>query len=373
MDKLSKIHVGLDVHKDSITVAQAQPGREQARLVGKVLHDIPKLSKLLTKLGSPEQLHLVYEAGPTGFALQRALTKRGYVCDVIAPSKIPKLPGERIKTDSRDAIELAQRSRSGDLRAIWIPDPGDEAIRDLVRAREDAVNARTKARQQLSAFLLLHSQAYPGKTKWCGVHARWLAEVSFETPSSQTAFTEYWLAVKAGDERVERLTTAVLSAITGWRFEPVVNALQAMRGIAAITAIGVVAEVGDFERFATAPQFMGYLGLVPSENSSGERTRRGSITKTGNSHVRRMLTEAAWNYRFAARINKDILARQKDASEPVQAVAWKAQLRLTRRFAVLQGRGVQKNKVCVAVARELAGFIWAIARQAQREPHPKVN
>lgn len=368
MEELIKIHVGLDVHKDSITVAQAKPGREEARLVSKVLHDIPKLLKVLAKIGSPEQLHLVYEAGPTGFALQRALSKRGYVCEVIAPSKIPKQPGNRIKTDARDAIELAQRSRSGDLRAVWIPDPGDEAIRDLVRAREDAVNARTQARHQLSAFLLRHSNAYPGKTKWCAVHARWLAEVSFETPSSQTAFTEYWQAVKSGDERVERLTKAVLGAITGWRFEPVVNALQAMRGIAAITAIGVVAEIGDFERFATAPQFMGYLGLVPCESSSGERTTRGSITKTGNGHVRRLLTEAAWNYRFAARINKDIHARQKEASEPVQTMAWKAQLRLTRRFATLNGRGVQKNKVCVAVARELAGFIWAIARQAQREP-----
>ena len=314
MDELIKIHVGLDAHKDSITVAQATPGRDPARLVGKVLHDIPKLLKVLTKLGSPEQLHLVYEAGPTGFGLQRALTKRGYVCEVIAPSKIPKQPGTRIKTDARDAIELAQRSRSGDLRAIWIPDPADEAIRDLVRAREDAVNACTKARQQLSAFLLRHSRAYPGKTKWCGVHARWLAEVSFDSPASQTVFTEYWQATKSAAERVERLTKAAIGAIGGWRFEPVVDALQAMRGIAAVTAIGLVAEIGDFGRFATARQLMGYLGLVPSEHSSGERTVRGSITKTGNAHARKLLTEAAWNYRFAARINKDIDARQVGTS-----------------------------------------------------------
>ena len=367
MDKLIKFHVGLDVHKDSITVAQALPGRDPARVVGKVAHDIPKLLKVLSKLGSPEQLHVVYEAGPTGFGLQRALSKRGYVCEVIAPSKIPKQPGTRIKTDTRDAVELAQRSRSGDLHAIWIPDPADEAIRDLVRAREDAVNACTKARQQLSAFLLRHGKPYPKKTKWGPAHTRWLSEISFESPSSQIAFTEYWQAVKSAVERVNRLTTAVIGAVAGWRFESVVAALQTMRSIAAVTAIGLVAEIGDFERFATAPKLMGYLGLVPSEHSSGERTARGSITKTGNSHARKMLTEAAWNYRYPARMSKDIQARQAGTSEAVQTTAWKAQMRLTRRFSVLNARGVQKNKVCVAVARELAGFIWAIGRQAQFE------
>jgi transposase len=370
MDELIKIHVGLDVHKDSITLAQARPGREEPQLVGKVLHDIPKLLKALGKLGTPEQLHLVYEAGPTGFGLQRALAACGYTCQVIAPSKIPKKPGNRIKTDARDATELAKCSRSGELHAIWIPDPGDEAIRDLSRAREDAVDSRMQARHQLSAFLLRHSVTYPGKTKWCGVHDRWLAQLSFQSASSQTAFTEYWQAVKSADARVERLTKAVLGSIDKWRFEPVVDALQTMRGIAAITAIGLVAEIGDFERFASARKLMGYLGLVPCERSSGERTARGSITKTGNGHARRLLTESAWNYRFAARISKDIQARQQIASHAVQEMAWKAQLRLTRRYATLTGRGVQKNKVCVAVARELAGFVWAIARQAQRESHP---
>jgi transposase len=367
MDKLIKIHVGLDVHKDSITVAQALPGRDEARVVGKVLHDITKLLKVLAKLGSPEQLHVVYEAGPTGFGLQRALRDRGYLCEVIAPSKTPKKAGNRIKTDTRDAVDLARFSRSGELSAIWIPEAADEAIRDLSRAREDAVQARTQARHQLSGFLLRHSKAYPGKTKWCGVHDRWLAQVSFEAPASQTAFTEYWQAVKSIDARVDRLTTALIGVVKGWRFEPVVNALQAMRGIAAITAIGLMAEIGDFERFGSAPQLMGYLGLVPSEQSSGERTSRGSITKTGNAHARRLLTESAWNYRFAARINKDIHARQQGTSETVQAMAWKAQLRLTKRYTELNARGVQKNKVCVAVARELAGFVWAVGRQAQHE------
>jgi len=356
MDELIKIHVGLDVHKDSITVAQALPGRDDARLVGKVAHDIPKLLKVLAKLGSPEQLHLVYEAGPTGFGLQRA----GYVCEVIAPSKTPRKAGNRIKTDTRDAVDLARYSRSGELSAIWIPDPADEAIRDLVRAREDAVQARTQARHQLSAFLLRHSKVYAGKTKWCAVHDRWLAAVSFESSPSQTAFTEYWQAAKSVDARVERLSKALLGAIVGWRFEPVVGALATMRGIAAVTSIALVAEIGDFERFGSARQLMGYLRLVPSEQSSGDKTSRGSITKTGNGHARKLLTDAA-------RISKDIQARQEGASEAVQAIAWKAQLRLTRRFAALRARGVHKNKVCVAVARELAGFVWAVGRQAQRE------
>jgi len=370
MEQLIKIHVGLDVHKDSITVAKALAGRGDPQLVGKVAHDIPKLLKVLAKIGSPEQLHVVYEAGPTGFGLQRALRARGYACEVIAPSKTPRKAGNRIKTDRRDALDLARYSRSGELTAIWIPDPADEATRDLVRAREDAVQARTQARHQLSAFLLRHSKVYTGKTRWCGVHDRWLAAVSFESSSSQTAFTEYWQAVKSGDARVQRLSAALLGAIGGWRFEPVVQALQTMRGIATLTAISLVAEIGDFQRFGSARQLMGYLGLVPSEQSSGDKTSRGSITKTGNAHARKLLTESAWNYRFAARISKDIHARQQGASEAVQAIAWKAQLRLSRRMAALNARGVQKNKVCVAVARELAGFVWAVGRQAQNEPRP---
>lgn len=367
MEERTKIHVGLDVHKDSITVAAAEPGREKARLVGKVVHDIPKLLKVLAKFGGVDDLHIVYEAGPTGYGLQRALTARGYVCEVIAPSKTPRQPGNRVKTDARDSIDLAEYSRLGKLTVVWIPDPADEAIRDLARAREDAVNSRTQVRQQLKGFLLRHDRRYGGKTSWCGAHDRWLARVSFEAAAAQTAFTEYWLAVKSADERVERLTKALRGSIAGWRFESVVNALQALRGVAAITAIGLVAEIGDLNRFEHPRKLMGYLGLVPSEHSSGERTSRGSITKTGNGHARRLLIEAAWNYRFKARVGKEINARQEGLSEAIRTTAWKGQLRLTERFAALQKRGVQANKVCVAVARELAGFIWAIGLQAQRE------
>lgn len=367
MEERSKVHIGLDVHKDSIAIGAAEAGREHGRVVGKVGHDVNKLLKVLTKLGRPEQLHIVYEAGPTGYGLQRALQARGYACEVIAPSQMPRRPGDRVKTDGRDCVQLAECSRAGQLRSVWVPDPADEAIRDLARAREDAVNSRTQARHQLKAFLLRHGVRYGGKSSWSKVYYRWLAALSFEAQAAQTAFTEYWLAVQAADERVQRLTQALQPSIVGWRFEQVVHALQALRGIDVISAIGLVAEIGDLSRFDHPRKLMGYLGLVPSEHSSGERVSRGSITKTGNAHARRLLTEAAWNYRFRARIGREAQRRQEGLSEPVRAMAWKAQLRLTKRFAMLQGRGVQANKACVAVARELAGFIWAVGTTAMRE------
>jgi transposase len=367
MEERIKFHVGLDVHKDGISVAVAEPGRTPGRLIGKVLHDVNKLLKVLARVGSAEQLHIVYEAGPTGFGLQRALKARGYGCEIIAPSQIPRRPGDRVKTDGRDSVQFAECSRAGQLNAVWIPDPADEAIRDLSRAREDAVNSRVQARHQLKGFLLRHDVRYRGKTSWCAAYYRWLGTLNFGAGAAQSAFTEYWQAVTAADDRVERLTKALQSSIAGWRFEPVVAALQALRGVAAITAIGLVAEIGDLGRFAHPRKLMGYLGLVPSEHSSGERTSRGSITKTGNAHARRLLTEAAWNYRFKARIGKQAQIRQQELSEPIRRMAWAAQLRLTQRFAALNARGLQANKACVAVARELAGFVWAIGMQAQRE------
>jgi len=367
MEERSKIHVGLDVHKDSISVGAAEPGRAPGRLICKVPHDVNRLLRALAKLGTAEQLHIVYEAGPTGFGLQRALKARGFVCEIIAPSQIPHRPGDRVKTDGRDSIQLAECSRAGQLSAVWIPDLQDESIRDLSRAREDAINSRTRARQQLTGFLLRHDVRYKGKTAWCAAHHRWLATLNFGAGAAQTAFTEYWLAIKSADERVERLTTALQTSITGWRFESVVGALQVLRGIAAVTAIGLVAEIGDFSRFAHPRKLMGYLGLTPSEHSSGGRLSRGSITKTGNSHVRRLLTEASWHYRFKARIGKSALIRQQDLSESIREMGWKAQLRLTQRFASLHERSLQANKACIAVARELAGFVWAIGMQALRE------
>lgn len=367
MDQLSKIHLGLDVHKDSITVARVDPGRDPGRVVGKVPHDVSKLIKLLAKQGSPEQLHLVYEAGPTGFGLQRRLSELGYSCEVIAPSKMPRKPGVRIKNDGRDAIELAQASRSGDLHAVWVPDAADEAVRDLSRLREDAVKACTQAKQQLGGFLLRRDLRYEGKTAWTKTYFAWLAGIKFDADAAQVTLTEYLLAVQAAIARVQRLDQALAHCISGWRFESVVAALQALRGVALVTAVGLVAEIGDLSRFAHPRQLMSYLGLVPSEHSSGERVRRGSITKTGNSHARRLLTEAAWCYRHPARIGPDALRRQGQLSQPVRDMAWKAQLRLTSRFARLNSRGMQPNKACVAIARELAGFVWAVGMQALRD------
>ncbi|HEY1460256.1 MAG TPA: IS110 family transposase [Casimicrobiaceae bacterium] len=361
MDECIKFFVGLDVHKDSIAVAVAESGRAPARLVGSIAHDVGKLLKVLARYGEASQMQIVYEAGPTGYGLQRALAQRGYRCQVIAPSLVPKRAGDRVKTDNRDGLRLAELSRAGELRAVWIPDPADEAIRDLARAREDAVNARTQARHQLKGFLLRHDVRYSGKTSWCKTYYRWLGTLNFTLAGAQTAFTEYWQAVTAADERVARLTGALPGSIEGWRFEPVVKALQALRGIDVVSAIGLVAEIGDIGRFAHPRQLMGYLGLVPSEYSSGDRVARGSITKTGNAHARRLLTEAAWNYRFKARIGYRAQRRAEDLPQTIREVAWKAQLRLTARFARLHARGVQINKVCVAVARELAGFVWAIA------------
>lgn len=368
MEKGIKFFVGLDVHKETIAVAVAEAGRLPGRLQGTIAHDVNKLLKVLARFGEPGQVHVVYEAGPTGYGLQRALAHRGYRCEVIAPSLIPKRAGDRVKTDRRDCLRLAELSRAGELRAVWIPDCADEAIRDVSRAREDAVNARTQARHQLKGFLLRRGLRYPGKSSWTKTYYRWLATLNFGESGAQTAFTEYGLAVTAADDRVGRLTEALGRSIVGWRFESVVAALQALRGIDQISAIGLVAEIGDIGRFAHPRQLMGYLGLVPAEYSSGDRVARGSITKTGNAHARRLLTEAAWNYRFKARIGPRAQQRQKELPQAIRDMAWKAQLRLTGRFARLHARGVQINKVCVAVARELAGFIWAIAHANATQP-----
>ena len=371
MEEGIKFFVGLDVHKDTIAVAVAEAGRAPARLIGTLAHDVGKLRKRLSGLGAPATVHVIYEAGPTGYGLQRALTRAGYRCEVIAPSLIPKRPGDRVKTDRRDGLRLAELSRAGELRAVWIPDPADEAIRDLARAREDAVHSRTQARQQLKAFLLRHEVRYTaGRSAWSKAFYRWLATLNFGSAHAQTAFTEYWQAVTAGDERVARLTAALVPAIEGWRFESVVRALQALRGIDVVSAIGLVAEIGDIARFAHPRQLMAYLGLVPSEYSSGEQVARGSITKTGNAHARRLLTEAAWNYRFHPRLGGRAQRRAEDLPQAIRDMGWKAQERLCGRFARLRGRGVQINKVCVAVARELAGFVWAIATtQAKSAPN----
>jgi transposase len=371
MEEITKDHVGLDVHQDTIVVGLAEAGRSAGRVIGKVAHNLPKLRKQLDKLGGPQRLHVVYEAGPTGYGLYRKLREWGYECEVIAPSKMPRRPGERVKTDGRDSVQLAECSRAGQLRAVWVPDPEDEAMRDLTRAREDAVEARLQTRQQLKSFLLRHGIRSPYKTAWTKRYHAWLSELKFEAGQQQQVFTEYCLAVKEAEQRVQRHDELLIEAVKGWRFEPLVRSLQAMRGIELVTAASLVAEIGDLQRFDHPRKLMDYLGMVPSEHSSGQRTVRGSITKAGNRHARRLLVEAAWHHRHPARIGRAAQRRQSALPEAVCALAWKAQLRLTKRFGQLRQRGLQQNKVCVAVAREMAGFIWAMAQQVQQEAQPR--
>lgn len=355
--------VGLDVHKDSTAIAVAEAGREAPRFVGTVGPDFVALRKALGKIGGTQRLQVVYEAGPCGYVLARELRAQGYRCEVIVPAKVPRRPGERIKTDRRDALMLARAARAGELVNVTVPDARDEAMRDLSRAREDAVAARLKARQQLKALLLRHGRRYSGKSSWTLAHERYLATLSFEHRAQDIAYAEYRTAVKDAGERVERLSDALRAQIEHWRMRPLVAALTSLRGIDVIGAATLVAEIGDLRRFARARELMGFLGLVPSEYSSGNTRRQGKITKTGNGHARRILVEAAWNYRFAARLSRALQVRQEHQPKAIRDIAWRAQLRLSERYRRLSARQLPKNKVCVAIARELAGFIWDIARQ----------
>lgn len=365
MDKFITAFVGLDVHKDSIAMAVAPSGREPPHFVGTVAPQWTGLSKALGRVGPVQQLQIVYEAGPCGYTLARQLRAHGYACEVIAPAKVARRPGDRIKTDRRDALLLARAARAAELVSVRIPDERDEAVRDLSRAREDTVRARLRARQQLKALLLRQGHRYTGKSSWTAAHERYLAEVSFAQPAQDIAFTEYRHAVRDAHERVERLTEALRGELEHWRMKSVVAALMSLRGIDLIAAVTLVAEVGDFSRFARARELMGFLGLVPSEYSSGPARRQGAITKTGNGHARRVLIEAAWNYRYPARVSRVLQVRQQGQSQAVREIAWRAQLRLTRRYRRLCARKLALNKICVAIARELCGFVWDIARQAK--------
>lgn len=362
MDNDITAFVGLDVHKDSIAIASASAGRGAPRFVGTCGPKLAELIKALSHLGKPANTLLAYEAGPSGFALARQLLAAGWRCQVIAVSKVPVRPGVRIKTDRRDAVTLAGYLRAGELTAVVIPDAADEAIRDLSRAREDAVRARLKVRQQINAMLLRHGQHYPGKTRWGPTHERYLSEIAWAHPAQQIAWAEYRSAMTDAHERVQRITAALREQAELWRFGPVVNALMCFKGIDFVAAVTLIAELGDLHRFEHPRQLMAYLGAVPSEHSSGESRARGSITKTGNSHARRVLVEAAWAYRNSARMSRPLADRNRDQPKAVREVAWRAQLRLCSRYRRLAARGMHSNKVCVAVARELAAFVWEAAR-----------
>ncbi len=339
MNEFSGDYVGMDVHKASIAVAVARAGRGEPEYLGEIPNTEAAVRKLLKRLSPDgEVLSFCYEAGPCGYGLYRQLTGLGHDCAVVAPSLIPRKAGERLKTDRRDALSLGRLHRSGELTAVWVPDEEQEAIRDLTRAREDAKSLELKARQQLGAFLLRHGRVYGGKSRWTQAHLRWLETVKFDTPVQQIVLQDYIDTVKAAQTRVAELEAQMRAALETWSLRPVVEALMALRGLKLIVAMTTLAELGDLTRFDSPRELMAYLGLVPSEHSSGGSRRQGGITRTGNGHVRRVLIEAAWAYRFPARKSACIQRRAEKTSAEVQAIAWEAQKRLCGRYRADAGR-----------------------------------
>jgi transposase len=359
-------YIGLDVHKETIAVALAEAGeRSEVRQYGKIANTPTAVKALAARLArNGHDLRFCYEAGPCGYGIQRQLTVSEHDCIVVAPSLIPRRPGERIKTDRRDAINLAKLHRAGELTPVWVPDQAHEAIRDLVRARQAAVRTLRQARQQLSGFLLRHGHHY-NRPAWTLMHRRWLAGLRFEHAVHHIVLEDCIAAVEAATARRDRLEAHIAAALPDWSLATVVQALQALRGMALVAAATLVAELGDITRFANPRQLMAYLGLVPSEHSSGGTRSQGGITKSGNGAARRMLIEAAWSYRFPARISREQLLRQEGLAKPIRDIAWKAQERLCRRYRKLARAGKPPTVVTAAIARELAGFVWAIAKQAQ--------
>ena len=363
--------VGLDVHAETIAAAVAEEGRDgEVRSVGTIPNRPESVRKLIGKLGDPKTLRVCYEAGPTGYALYWQLEALGIACEVVAPTLVPVKAGDRVKTDRRDAMKLARSYRAGDLTPAWVPDPEHEALRDLVRAREAAKKDQLRARHRLSKFLLRQGRRPPKQTKsWGTVHMRWIRAQTFDNVAHQAVMTDYIAEVDHAANRLERLEKAIDDAIAGLPEDSraLVEGLQALRGVAKLTAATIVAEVGRPSRFHSARQLMAYAGVVPSEHSSGESRRQGGITKTGDAHLRRVLVESAWAYRHRPAIGPTLRARQKGLSEEVKETAWKAQHRLNRRYMKLTLGGKPKPKVAMAVARELLGFVWALGVQIERE------
>lgn len=360
------LYLGLDVHKDSITIAIAEGGlKGEIRVHGTITNDLHALEKALARIRKAHpgaHLELTYEAGPCGFGIARRLEQLRVPCLVAAPSLIPKQPGAPFKTDKRDARSLARLLRAGELTGVYVPESTDEAIRDLCRARTDAVDDLRRCRQRLKSFLLRHGYRYRGQANWSQAHMRYLRELVLPHPAMKAILEEYLQGIDAAHDRVLRIEVAMQALLENWRLKPAVHALMTFRGFQLVAAMITVSELGDIHRFAHPRQLMTYLGLVSVEDSSGERQRLGPISRCGNGHARWLLTECAEHYALPPKVSKELSRRQEGQPKQVCALSWKAQTRLHVRFIRLLGRRVQRNKAKVAVARELCGFIWALLR-----------
>jgi transposase len=359
--------LGLDVHAETIAVAVAEPDGE-VRNLGTIANRAESIRKMVKKLGSVEQLKACYEAGPTGYVLYWQLSELGVKCEVIAPTLVPMKAGDRVKTDRRDAERLARSYRSGDLTAVWVPDEGSEALRDLVRARETAKQDQLRARHRLSKFLLRSGQRpAAGMKAWTLGYMAWVRQLRFKQVAQESTRLDSLHEVEHMAQRVKRLEQAITEAVklASPALQEVICGLQALRGVAQISAVTIAAELGNISRFEGARQLMGYSGAVPSENSSGQRTRHGSITKTGNAHLRRIAIEAAWSYRLRPGVGPALRKRQEGVTEEIKEIAWKTQHRLHKRYMRLAATGKDQRKIIAAVGRELLGFIWAIGIKAE--------
>ncbi|HDZ34889.1 MAG TPA: IS110 family transposase [Pseudoalteromonas sp.] len=372
MNKHSILFIGLDTHKEFNEVAYIEEHRgAQPVHLGRVSSSKVAVQKLVRQFESKypgATLHFVYEAGPCGYWIYRLITSLGHCCYVVAPSLIPKKPGEKIKTDKRDALKLAKLLKSEDLTPIYVPEPEDEAVRDLSRAREIAMKDLKDAKYQLKALLLRNNINYKGTANWSQKHLRWLTELVLPHPAQHIVLQEFLQTITERISRLERLDNELTHHVHQWRYYPVVKAIQAMRGVRLLVATGVVAELGDLSRFDYPRKLMSYLGLVPSEHSSGGKRHIGAITKCGNGRARRLLVEGAHTYRYAANISTDMQKRQEDLPKDIIDIAWKAQLRLCKRYKKMIAKGKHYNLVVTAIAREMIAYIWAIAKEVVLTP-----
>ncbi|WP_349368220.1 IS110 family transposase [Salinarimonas sp.] len=367
MGEDSTVFVGVDVAKEKHAVAVAEGGRTgEVRYLGEIEATPAAVERLVRKLEKKYgRLHVCYEAGPTGYGLHRQITAMGHVCEVVAPSLIPKRPGERVKTNRRDAVTLARLLRAGELTGIWVPDDVHEAMRDLVRAREAASEDLRKKRQQLQSFLLRHGRIFTGRKRWSAAHRRWLAAQKFEHSAQQIVFQDHVDAERDAGERLERFDAHIEELVPSWSMAPLVAAYQAMRGVSLLVAATFAVEVGDVRRFDDPRQLMAFLGLVPSERSTGESVKRGALTLAGNRRARRVLVEGAWSYRHPARVTETIRRRLENLPKAVRDIAWKAQVRLSKRYRRMTTGGKKAPVVTAAIAREMAAFLWAIGREVE--------